>query len=578
MTLNYENICKRLQSIGYSMIDSYEAYTFSLFDNETARFKFLCDKNHENNNSLAVFNNNFSNYNLKKISSVCTTCRKEIKKSDTFQTHYNKILLKTGHKLISMEKYSDCVFYCGNCNKKSKTSYYRVSTYKNCNNCIKTNNLIKIDPEICRCVDEKCEKFHLKKFPNCYDKFLDLMNKSEIFKNIVVNYRENSDLLIEVEREINREYTEKIIKDILSEFNYNKQTKTFIGCNCSKIHTTICKLDKYSRICKARDFQLLTIENNYIDDKKILIKCICGTERYKNLNDIIKGTRCVKNICKSQKCKAFNLVNHGCINTFQRPETKEKIVNTNREKLGVDYPQQNKEVKAKTNKTNIERYGFNYAFNTPETYEKIRTTHTINHGCPYPLQSKLIQEKADKSILEIYNVDKPLLSYNRKQYTLPSGKIVNVQGYENIVLDYLLKEDHIVFNRPIKEIELILGNDIRKFKYTDHTGKNRIYYPDISIRINGNFIIQENYDTYWSHYLDLYEYIEVKSVYTYNRDPKTNYEKWKTVAMTGNFIRIFIYTNKKELWDIWSFYPMMKYPIESLNNKVTQFDIEINLD
>lgn len=90
-------------------------------------------------------------------------------------------------------------------------------------------------------------------------------------------------------------------------------------------------------------------------------------------------------------------------------------------------------------------------------------------------------------------------AFSSKEYTMPSGKIVKVQGYEDKALDILLKEyeecDLIINDR---EIENIIG----KIKYFENN-KCRRYYPDIYVKSENRII-------------------EVKSDYTFNKEFDTN--------------------------------------------------------
>jgi glutathione peroxidase-family protein len=63
------------------------------------------------------------------------------------------------------------------------------------------------------------------------------------------------------------------------------------------------------------------------------------------------------------------------------------------ENHGVPYAQQSPDIRAKTDQTCMERYGVLRAFLLPETFEKIRRTHKEKFGVEFPLQSKEIQEK-----------------------------------------------------------------------------------------------------------------------------------------------------------------------------------------
>ena len=64
-------------------------------------------------------------------------------------------------------------------------------------------------------------------------------------------------------------------------------------------------------------------------------------------------------------------------------------------------------------------------------------------------------------------------SCRTKSYTLPSGDIINVQGYEDHFLDFVFS------NKLLAESE-IQNKDLR-IPYTDTTGKLRHYYPDFYI-------------------------------------------------------------------------------------------------
>lgn len=575
----FADIEQYMKNVSYTLITTEDEYNtgWKTIGRDTA-IKFNCDKNHENSLFQKTYINYVNNIRNNKRRKLCVTCQREIKKEKSFEEKYDAIFKLTGHKLIRFEKGEELIFECGRCGKRARASYHKITHDKSCKNCESKdipkingdnseNNIINKDELICKCQNKNCEKFHIKQFPECYEKFLELIKKYEMVENMVINHMENIELLIEIEKELCKEDIEEKIKNIDTNFK----------CKClNNNHTNECKINKYREICELRGFKILTTVKTYKNCKKLRVNCVCGEEKIKALSDIKRGRRCEK--CSVQRRRAFNLVNHGCINTFQREEIKKKSVQKNMEKLGTEYPQQNKEVRAKTMETNKRRYGYSYAFNTPETFEKGRETMIKRYGSSYPFQSTEIQEKIEKSNVEIYGVERPLLTYRTKEYTLPSGKIVNIQGYENITLDSLLKENHFVLNRPVMESELILGNDIRKFPYTDINGKRRKYHPDISLQLKGDFIIEETSDgKLIPHHLDIYEYIEVKSFFTFNKSPKTNYEKWKAVVMTGNFLRVFIYTNTKKLWDVWWFYPNMNYPVRSQYNRVTVFDEPIEL-
>lgn len=103
-----------------------------------------------------------------------------------------------------------------------------------------------------------------------------------------------------------------------------------------------------------------------------------------------------------------------------------------------------------------------------------------------------------------------------KEYKLPSGTIVKLQGYEPYALDKLLKEFHendIVIG--VKEI----NKHITKIEYEYH-GKIRRYYPDFYIKSTNTII-------------------EVKSPWTFSIQSERNMLK-KQACLKNNYNFIFL--------------------------------------
>lgn len=115
-------------------------------------------------------------------------------------------------------------------------------------------------------------------------------------------------------------------------------------------------------------------------------------------------------------------------------------------------------------------------------------------------------------------------SYNftYKRYIMPSGKLVNYQGYENIALDELLKQ--------YNEDEIIsIRQSVPSIQYTQNNKKHYYYYLDI-------FIPKDNL------------IIEVKSIYTYKLHLIKNILKALSVRKNGYNFEFWIYDkNKKKI-------------------------------
>jgi glucan-binding YG repeat protein len=139
-----------------------------------------------------------------------------------------------------------------------------------------------------------------------------------------------------------------------------------------------------------------------------------------------------------------------------------KVKSTNLEKYGVENPFQSEEVKEKGKATCLEKYGVENPFQSEEVKEKIKATCLEKYGVENPSQNSEIAERTSKA------------SYSRKDYTLPSGKIIQVQGYEPYALDELVN----TFN----EDEIITGSgSVPEIWYDDDEGTKHRHFVDIFI-------------------------------------------------------------------------------------------------
>jgi hypothetical protein len=194
-------------------------------------------------------------------------------------------------------------------------------------------------------------------------------------------------------------------------------------------------------------------------------------------------------------------------------EVKNKMIATNLEKYGVEFTLQNPDIYEKTRKTLYDKYGIDnigYASHVPELLKKKQETCMDRYGTIFPMQNNDIAEKSMKNV------------FKKKIYTLPSGKQIEIQGYENFAFDALVTlydENKIKNNR----------SDMPEIWYCMDDGKYRYYHPDI-------YIADEKL------------IIEVKSPYTYYvlDYKKTDYKR-KSVEALGYRFKLLIFNYKGEL-------------------------------
>ena len=254
------------------------------------------------------------------------------------------------------------------------------------------------------------------------------------------------------------------------------------------------------------------------------------------------------------KIKLSNLEKYGVENPAMLKEVQEKMKKTNLEKYGVENALQSKDIQEKMKKTNLEKYGVENTFQAEEFKEKMKKTNLEKYGVVSPLQSKEIQEKKKKTNLEKYGVENPASlqevqekmkktnlekygveypnqntdmmninmtkTFKLKEYKLPSGNIIKIQGYENYALDELLN--------------LFDENDIK----TGALNVPNIWYND------------EN-NIKHRHYVDIYiesikKCIEIKSEWTLKLHTQKVFLKQNAGKSLGYDYEIWVYNGKGE--------------------------------
>ena len=209
-----------------------------------------------------------------------------------------------------------------------------------------------------------------------------------------------------------------------------------------------------------------------------------------------------------EKIKQVNLEKRGCENPTQDFRVRDKVRKTMLLKYGVEYITQNSEIQEKIKQTSIKKCGYESHFQNPKVREKITQTNIRKYGCEYPMQNAEIAERSSKN------------AYKLKDFVMPSGRKIKLQGYESRALVELLKvydEDDIVFSRE----------EVPEIWYADKDGKKHRHFVDFYVKsINRCF--------------------EVKSTWTYQRNEEKVLAKRSAAINSGFNYIVWIY-NKKEL-------------------------------
>jgi hypothetical protein len=345
--------------------------------------------------------------------------------------------------------------------------------------------------------------------------------------------------------------------------NFRQLCKT--GCYC-KTHTEILCVEKRKKTCFKNYGVEHPSQSEKIKDKKKQtfiehygVECsLQSTEVKEKIKQTLIIRFGVEHPSKSEEIKdkkKQTLIEHyGVEHQMYNTQVKEKIKQTCIEKYGVEHPSKSEEIKDKKKQTFIEHYGVEnpmqnkevrekgkqtclikfgveYPNQNKEVREKVKQTCLLNHNVEYPLQSAEVREKSKKTCLKHFGVEHPNQnpeiaekasknSYLTKTYTFPSGKEIQVQGYEPFALDELIK--------TLSEDDIITGcSNVPTIAYTDDEGKPHKHFPDI-------FIPSQN------------KCIEVKSTWTAEKKKDNIFLKENAGKQLGYNYEIWVYNGKGE--------------------------------
>lgn len=313
--------------------------------------------------------------------------------------------------------------------------------------------------------------------------------------------------------------------------------------------------------CKENTVELLEDYSSIFINRNTLIKGKCKTSNCvnifeKSLRSLFKLKDycydCSKELGKEKGKNTF-IEKYGCNHPMKNKEIKEKLTKAIQEKYGVSHISKLDKIKIQKKKKSVDKYGVDYPLQCPEIRKQIIATNKEKYGCENPMQNVEIRDKVKKTVQERYGVDyacqdstikdkivetfiknygvshhlqnaesaeKHLhATFKTKQYTLPSGKIIDYQGYENFAFDELLLKEKIDENNLI-----INRKDVPEIWYLDKNGKNRRHYVDI-------YIPSQN------------KCIEVKSTWT-NQTKNNVLEKKEYAEKLSYLYEIWIYDKK----------------------------------
>lgn len=240
------------------------------------------------------------------------------------------------------------------------------------------------------------------------------------------------------------------------------------------------------------------------------------------------------------KSKSTMLKNHGVEHALQSNEIYSKMRIKSLEKFGTDHPMRKSYIAQKVVDKKIATYGCPSSWSGKDNYQTHVDISASQFGYAYGTFTNVsqipeVQEKKMKS------------SYLAKDYVLPSGKIIRIQGYEDKFLDIALTHYH--------EQMFDFGKISIPYQYN---GKSCHYFPDFSLNL-------------------LNEIIEVKSDYTFYADIDKNIAKAMGVINSGKNITFAIY-RENDASSYVTFSANKKLIANKLTNENIKFEEVVSFD
>jgi hypothetical protein len=244
--------------------------------------------------------------------------------------------------------------------------------------------------------------------------------------------------------------------------------------------------EKLNKFVIKKSIQLIGEHTNVTRDKTITARCLtigCDEIVEKSFRNFVENGGCY--------CK-----NHTTINMVGKCET------TNLKVRNVKYSLQDPIVREKGTKTILNTLGVENCSQSEIIKKKKENTCMKNFNVTNPSQHPSVMSKKNKT------------SFRKKQYTMPSGIIREVMGYEPFALNDILKEG-IIENDIITNTE-----DIPIIKYY-YNNNNRTHFVDIYI-ISKNLLIEVK-SKGWTY--DKFE-MQNKLKQSAGKNAGYNYEIW----------------------------------------------------
>ena len=278
----------------------------------------------------------------------------------------------------------------------------------------------------------------------------------------------------------------------------------------SRIHVK-CKTCNKEIECMVSRVNIFCSNKCASKDPEVNLKRIKSME---STNLLKYNTPCVFNTENVKKKTKQTIMNkHGVEHYSKSAEYITKIKKTNQERYGVDFPQQNFDIKEKSkktwmlhhggialqsldfrktvNNTNLLKYGYENPMQNEKIRKKAELTNLIKYGFTTPLKNENIMKKTKITLMEKYGVDNVSKSEENKEKVKEShmdtfyDELVNGNRLENAYKVLFTREEYVGSRLYSKKYPFKCNKCSNEFEYNLSNGaipKCPVCYPYVASR------------------------------------------------------------------------------------------------
>ena len=162
-----------------------------------------------------------------------------------------------------------------------------------------------------------------------------------------------------------------------------------------------------------------------------------------------------KSSYKKEKTESTCLEKYGVSHFFKLNSIKEKKIETCLKNYGVENPSQSNIIKEKKIETCLKNFNVEYPMQSHQIKEKTKENNLKKYGAENCSQREEIKQKKKNTMMKNHGVTNPIYlstrnSYKYHSYSMPSGRVIKLQGYESKLMDKLLqiyREEEIYYKK-----------------------------------------------------------------------------------------------------------------------------------